>query len=196
MAINYSKEVAKLLPPGPAWSDEDAFIQGVEAECERLDKQIQSLLSNAIPSSVLTLLTQWEKDWGLPDDCFSTLTNVSNRRTMLTAKIKHLFIPSRKTFKLLLAEFGYYRCEIIQNDVFRVGGRVNERVSNLEVVFSYTIRLNSGDIPDDPLFRTNNSSLIGDRLYAQQWLRYITPTAVNCVLKKYFPINLNFFMEA
>jgi uncharacterized protein YmfQ (DUF2313 family) len=65
------------------------FIGGLTPEFERIDELIRLL---AIELNVLTteeLISKWEADFGIPDDCFST-TGLTIEQRILQVQIKHL----------------------------------------------------------------------------------------------------------
>lgn len=100
-----------LLPPGLAWPREaDAtltkLLRALAYEFCRVKDRGQDLLSEIDPRTTLELLEDWERVFGLPDEC-STPTTIAGRRTALHGKMLGFGDPSEAYFVALALSLGY-----------------------------------------------------------------------------------------
>lgn len=90
---DYASALGKLLPPGKAWSHGDGTVLrkvllGLARSFEASDTAALSLLRNAFPATAGSLLTDWEKTLGLPDDCaIGEMTTIAQRRAAVVTKL-------------------------------------------------------------------------------------------------------------
>jgi|GEM_PF-2742733 len=79
-ADDYLALCQNLLPSGPAWPREsDAFVTRLldawAQELARIDARVDALIEEADPRTTSELLDDWEREYGLPDEClFRTTT--------------------------------------------------------------------------------------------------------------------------
>jgi uncharacterized protein YmfQ (DUF2313 family) len=88
---DYKQQALQLLKRGIAWpQDGSAFaslVAGFVAVFARIDARAEDLLRESRLSGVGELLPDWEKDWGLPDDCSQHVTTDEERKRVLRQKV-------------------------------------------------------------------------------------------------------------
>jgi uncharacterized protein YmfQ (DUF2313 family) len=80
-ADDYRALCQNLLPSGPAWSREpDAFttrlLDAWAQELARIDARVDALIEEADPRTTTELLPDWERNYGLPDECLTRTTTL------------------------------------------------------------------------------------------------------------------------
>jgi uncharacterized protein YmfQ (DUF2313 family) len=112
---DYTQALLSLLPYGPAWS-RDPFSILVQA-CTGLagywgfvDGRAADLLEiESDPRATIELITDWERNWGLPDPCLNNPpTDLFTRRAYLVAKMTLVGAQSRQYFIGLAEAAGYH----------------------------------------------------------------------------------------
>lgn len=109
----YRAQLQALLPLGDAWPRRpDAILTRALAawaeELARIDARSERLLSEAMPSDTLELLSDWERVAGLPDDCGAELaTTIEERRANLIIKLTQQGGASLAWFWDLAGRLGY-----------------------------------------------------------------------------------------
>ena len=68
----YREQLHRLLPQGPAWPDEtgttlDLFLDAIAEEMAQIDAAGANLLDDIRPNTTVDLITDWERQVGLPD---------------------------------------------------------------------------------------------------------------------------------
>jgi uncharacterized protein YmfQ (DUF2313 family) len=113
-ADEYAQGLNNLLPTGPAWPrNADAVLQKVVRGLAEIwgdpVEQLAALLLavESDPRSTFALLPDWERAWGLPDECLAEPLEISDRRTALIEKITLLGAQSRAFFIALALRIGY-----------------------------------------------------------------------------------------
>lgn len=89
---DYSRLLFSLLPPGMVWPAEpqsnfQRLLAGLAAECGRLDERIEDLLAEADPRQADALFPEWERSFGLPDECVPDDQSTADRRVTLHARV-------------------------------------------------------------------------------------------------------------
>lgn len=87
---DYKEMIWGLFPQGKAWTREknnalEDFISAISEECVRIDGKSVALHSEADPRTALELLGDWEKDFGLPDECTPLAGTTRGRRAAVMA---------------------------------------------------------------------------------------------------------------
>lgn len=112
-AAEYREQLKALLPPGQAFPRDPGttlhdLLDGMSIELARLDGRASILPQEAIPSSSLELLSDWERVVGLPDKCSGALEEtLQGRRNALLAKLTSTGGQSVGYFIELAASLGY-----------------------------------------------------------------------------------------
>lgn len=110
---DYGDALAKLLPTGQAWPRErsSVLMRVVAGLCKVwgfVDGRAADLLEReADPRSTVELLSDWERNWGLPDPCFAQPLTVADRQIMLVQKMTLLGAQSRAFFVDVMAQVGH-----------------------------------------------------------------------------------------
>ena len=111
---DYVQAFLNLLPTGQAWprSRESTLVQtcdGLNQYWGYVDGRAADLLEReSDPRAALELLPDWERNWALPDPCFSPMPlTVDDRHRILMLKMTLLGTPSRKFFTDWAAFLGY-----------------------------------------------------------------------------------------
>lgn len=110
----YTEALRKLLPRGAAWPDEDEavlskLLSGLAAVFnEPLDRIAALFLDDeSDPRLTRQLLADWEKAFGLPDDCISTPQSIDDRIAALINRMTLAGGQSIPFFIRLAASIGY-----------------------------------------------------------------------------------------
>ncbi|MDX2094371.1 MAG: putative phage tail protein [Alphaproteobacteria bacterium] len=121
----YMQQLIGLLPTGQVWNTEIAsntmkLVSVIASELEYIDSRAQSLLREALPSTTIDLLEDWEKVAGLPDSCSLLADTHSERVEALVSKITRIGGQSRQFFIDLAESLGYH-IEITELTPFMCG---------------------------------------------------------------------------
>lgn len=179
-ADDYYQQLKALMPKGIAWVDDDPVLRSVAQECATLHWRTDRLFIESIPTQTEQNLTEWEKDWGLPDLCF-TDTSISGRRANLVAKVRNNSVPNRAFFLAVLKDLGYPYAALEHPQCLRAGFRAGERVYSEDWHYVVIVKTNAQQVQIKPMragFRA------GERLY--QW----GDDVLTCYLKKLFQAHI------
>jgi uncharacterized protein YmfQ (DUF2313 family) len=117
----------KSLPRGLAWpiraleSRIRKLLYGMAGEYARVDTQVQKLLVESDPRTTTELLSDFEREYGLPGDCGGLGATVQLRRNALVAKITdpggyhpddYIARAAAIGFSITLTEFTPARCGV------------------------------------------------------------------------------------
>lgn len=91
-ATDYKNLLIRLLPTGKAWRVDDGSITSklmaaFGLELSRVDQDMEILLREQDPSKAVTTLSDWESEYGLPDECSVLAGSLAQRRYNLLKKI-------------------------------------------------------------------------------------------------------------
>lgn len=111
----YATAFSNLLPTGIAWPREPSsvlqtVIRGLgQVWGNWVDRRAADLLEQeSDPRLTQELLPEWERAWGLPDDCFFGIgQNIEERRRFLMLKMTLKGDQSRAWFIWVCAQLGY-----------------------------------------------------------------------------------------
>ena len=92
VGVDYRSLLIKLFPRGRAWRiEKDTVtydIMGAFAvELQRVDFAVDRLITEGDPRTTIDNLTEWEHEYGLPDECRGLADNFADRRVALVRKI-------------------------------------------------------------------------------------------------------------
>jgi len=110
---DYAVALSNLLPTGQAWPrDPESVLQrvirGLAQVMGFVDSRAADLLEReSDPRKTIELLPDWEKAWGLPDNCFRSALTIEQRQQMLVFKMTLLGGQSRQFFIDMAAWLGY-----------------------------------------------------------------------------------------
>lgn len=158
---DYEAQLHALLPPGPAWPDDDPFLLGMAPAFARVHERALQLLEEADPRTAVELFLRWERTAGLPDTCAEVSEqDMQRRRADLIAKLQRDGSLSRQFFIDLAAWLGY-AITIDEFVPFRVEMPVEHGLYGDDWLFTW--RANLPLIGEEEPFRAE-SSRVEDRL--------------------------------
>tara|TARA_R110001606_G_scaffold136528_1_gene274101 strand:- start:1468 stop:2064 length:597 start_codon:yes stop_codon:yes gene_type:complete len=83
-----------------------ALLKGISVEFLLIRAKIEDLRKNMFPSLCDTLISNHERDYGIPDDIFSGEGTLEERRNNLLFKVASTGISTEEDFKALASMFG------------------------------------------------------------------------------------------
>lgn len=110
---DYAQALADLLPWGAAWPrDPDSVLMktigGLAQIFGFVDGRVADLIEiEADPRKTIEMLSDWERNFGLPDPCFLTANTIAQRHALLVFKMTFLGAQSRQFFIDMSALLGY-----------------------------------------------------------------------------------------
>ena len=112
----------KLLPRGPIWKGRilNQVINGMAKDAVKTDNDIEILAKNMLPSTCEELLSDYEKMYGLPDDCTIGEQSLIERKEALLSKTRKKEVPTVAWLKSYAKSMGYY-IDIITHKHFICG---------------------------------------------------------------------------
>lgn len=117
-------KVQALMPPGLAWvRDADtiltSFLRALAYSFARVSRRALDLLEEVDPRTTYELLEDWERVYGLPDDC-ATPTTLAGRRAALLAKMNGNLDPSKANLiaRALIVGYDLMIYEYKRDDLF------------------------------------------------------------------------------
>lgn len=198
---DYLHAFLALLPIGEAWPREiDSTLVNVSRGLNEywgfVDNRAADLLEiESDPRKTYELLSDWERNWGLPDPCVQAPQGVEARRRALLTKMTMLGAQSRE-FYIAMAESLGYNITITEYLPYQCGiSRVGDTRSELdnpddptrymwqlgppEIRYYWTVHVNALRLT---YFRTGQSECGVDRLLAIS-----EPEDLICVLERIKP---------
>lgn len=112
-ADDYTQAMIGLAPQGMAWdwqpgSNMHAVLRALAHGYEASDIDAVQLLEGAFPKTSTTLLPEWEKTLGLPDDCaIGEMDTIPKRQSAVLSKLLRTGGMSKPYYISLAAEMGY-----------------------------------------------------------------------------------------
>ena len=106
----YSRLLHSLLPPGPAWNENDRLLSGMAPALAAVHQRADQLLSEINPAQTTELIDRYEKLCGLPDSCTPTddTLTLTQRQGRLDAKINLAGGINAAFYRRQLDALGYY----------------------------------------------------------------------------------------
>jgi uncharacterized protein YmfQ (DUF2313 family) len=110
---DYWEALSNLLPQGQAWprAIESALqkcVRGLAQIWGYVDARAADLLEReSDPRETIELLPDWERNWGLPDPCFTTPQTIGERQRALVRRMTLLGGQSRAWYQEIADEIGY-----------------------------------------------------------------------------------------
>jgi uncharacterized protein YmfQ (DUF2313 family) len=110
---DYWRALSDLLPYGIAWPRWPSSVlmktaRGLTKYWGDVDDRAADLLeTESDPRITVELLPEWERAWGLPDECLTPPTTIAARQAALIKRMTHIGAQSREYFINLAAEIGY-----------------------------------------------------------------------------------------
>ncbi len=181
---NYRDLILKLLPRGRAWTrDSDSwtfkFAWAMGEEFARLDARVRRLLKEIDPRYSDELLPEFEREYGLPDECSVISSDIDQRRRDLIAQITASGGQSAQYFIDIFEEAGT-PITITYSEPLRVGDRAGSRVRSRGYRHIWNV-----NIPSDSFnYFTVGTGVAGDYLVTVS-----NDTNVVCFLNKNKPAH-------
>lgn len=112
-ASAYHSHLAALLPTGLPWPREPAavlqrLLQAWADELARVDARVLDLLNEADPRTTTELLTDWERAYGMPDQCNPAVPTEAQRHAAILARLTDLGIQTPLGYRALALSFDVY----------------------------------------------------------------------------------------
>ena len=110
---DYADAMQALLPLGQAWprANESALMRVVRGLCRiwgDFEMRASTLLEvESDPRSTIELLPDWERNWGLPDPCYTEPQSIAERQLALVMRMTMEGGQSRQFFIDVAAMIGY-----------------------------------------------------------------------------------------
>ena len=104
---DYSGMLHALRPHGPAIEDQDPVLHGLAEEFARVHNRVGDAIRESDPRETDELLIDWERAFGLPDECCSVDADLDTRIALLVARVRGAGTPTAQYFIDLAALFGY-----------------------------------------------------------------------------------------
>lgn len=171
---DYLRQLQALLPPGPAWSRDDAaplthLLGALALELERVDGRAWQILEEADPRTVAELFGDWERVAGLPDSCavaFGGTQTVAQRRAALVGKLTTLGGQSPAYYVGLAAALGYaitvteFHAHTVADDVdYPIYGDAWNFAWQVNAALNTVTEITVESTVDDPLAAWGNALL-------------------------------------
>ena len=176
----YTLLLERLLPRGPAWSNDDRLLAGLAPALARVHQRGDELMAEIDPRSTTELINRYEAITGLPDSCAPPgVVSLAQRRQRLDAKINLAGGINEAFYLAQLAALGYPDASITRfyKSPFRCTSRCNESLYN--VVWRYYWQVN---MPQTT--KTFSMTCASD---CRASLRTWGDTVVECVMQKLCP---------
>lgn len=111
----YTRLLRNLLPPGPAWEDDNAVIEGLAPSFARVHQRASDLMREISPGETVELIDRYEKLCGLPDECIPAgVQTLTQRQRRLAAKVNGFGGINEAFYLRQLADLGYTTITITQ----------------------------------------------------------------------------------
>jgi uncharacterized protein YmfQ (DUF2313 family) len=201
----YAEAFARLLPTGPAWPRERTsvlarLLHGLAGVWGVVDGNAADLLEReSDPRATLDLLPDWERAWGLPDDCVAEPLTIGDRQKALVNKMTSEGGQSRAFFYGVAARLGYtiyiteyapFMCGVSQvGDTRDAHGDYRWQIGPPEIRFWWTVHV--GDVRLT-WFRTGNG---GGQVGVDPHLRIALATDLECLFRRWKPAHTDIVFD-
>jgi uncharacterized protein YmfQ (DUF2313 family) len=144
-ADDYTRQLAALLPPGPAWSTDDNAatlslqLNAWAQEFARVQARAEALIEEADPRGTYELLTDYERIFGLPTVCmYGVEQTLEQRHDALVSQMISVGGQSRAYFIALALAAGF-TITITEFAPFTVDMTVDDPIYGLDWVFAWQV---------------------------------------------------------
>lgn len=110
----YAEALAALLPRGPAWPREldSTLMQLIGGMAEIWGQPVDSRAADLLeresdPRLTVEMLADWERNWGLPDPCYTAPQSIAERQAALVFRMTTLGGQSRQYMIDTAKRIGY-----------------------------------------------------------------------------------------
>jgi len=146
--------ITKLLPNGRAFATKNidastfrTYLSALVPEVERFESTFLQISEEHDINFADSLLDEWEKALGIPDDCFPATGTIEERRLHVIIKLACMNVSTVEDFEALGAKFG------IDVNVISGGGRNG---ISIHISVHYDRRSQRSEIHDDHRIRLPN----------------------------------------
>jgi len=195
---DYAQSFLALLPQGQAWPKHPLSTlvktcEGLTGYWGTVDGRAADLLEReSDPRQTIELLPDWERNWGLPDECLPDATSIAERQKMLVMKMTWLGTQSRAYFEevlewlgftIVIGEFAPFMAGYSQVGDTRPEPQDNFRwyIGPPEMRFCWTVRVGSVALT---WFRSGNSQAGVD-----PHLKIFVPEDLECLIDRWKPAH-------
>lgn len=143
-AGDFTSQLVALLPEGGAWPRDpgsalQALMRGLAAELARIDARAVALTAEADPRITSELISEWERQLGLPDPCAPAAATLDERRAAVVIKLVATGSQSRAFFIDLATRLGY---AVTLDEFFSEGAAIAGGIPYTGTGWAYTWRMN------------------------------------------------------
>jgi len=189
----YLQLLLNLLPHGKAWSRSPdggfyKLFHGQAAELNRVDVRSDKLKREIDTRYTVELLTDHEKDLGLPDDCISQAQSLLQRRQNVHAKFIEEGGLHAQSYIDLASDLGYIIT--IEDLAPAWAGIVCAGDPCGPQINIFSVKINITLSPDDWIYFVSGASQCGDLLVA-----VADTSALQCILNKFKPAHISFYWD-
>jgi uncharacterized protein YmfQ (DUF2313 family) len=111
--VDKIKCIADYLPNGKAWlakrittTNTYKFLKALTYRFQTLDYDLEKLKQELDPATTSDLISEWEREVGIPDECFPVANNLIDRRKNVLLKIAALGVQTDPDFEALALKLG------------------------------------------------------------------------------------------
>jgi len=143
-ADDFYRQLVALLPAGPAWSVEDSadaakLLDAWSQEFARVQSRIDALIEEADPRTTYEMLSDWEREFGLPTDCMAGIDqSLQQRRKALVSQMIGTGGQSRAYFIALAAAAGF-TITITEFKPYTVGMTVADPLYGMDWAYAWQV---------------------------------------------------------
>jgi uncharacterized protein YmfQ (DUF2313 family) len=188
-ADNYLQMLMNLLPRGRAWSRSPdgilyKLMHAFSSEIGRVDTRVNDLSIERDTRLTTELLSDHEKDLGLPDSCTELATTITERRRIANSKLVTDSGLDKQTYIDIAADLGY-EITITEFTPFICGvGECGDEIGDVDNIFYWQVNVYmSPETFESWVYFTCGSSQCGDPLIYVPLLGIL-----ECVLNTYKPV--------
>ena len=168
-----------LMPPGLAWvRDSDTritkFLRGLAYSFARVSRRVRDLLEEVDPRTTYEMLEDWERVYGLPDECAQP-TTLAGRRTALHGKMLGNVDPNKDNIKAIAANLGYVLdiYEYKRDDLFDCESTCEDYLYDAQWMFHWDIAFWPGAV--DAQLYCAIEQIVPNHTYLVNSVRHWTP---------------------
>lgn len=187
---DYAEALSSLLPTGPAWPrDADAalmhLVDGLSQTWGDVDGRAFRLLAQETdPRLTIDMLSDWERAFGLPDDCMGAATTIQERRNRLISRMIQIGGQSRAFFIGVAAALGYTitieEFSPIMGGISR-GGDDSWQAGSPDIRFYWVVH-----VSDTPIWWFRGGVGEGGKDHHAEWAAIFD---LECLIRRYKPAH-------
>lgn len=124
---DYKNQLIALLPVGGIWPSPQVvnnltqLLDALAEELARIDGRIQNLVNEVFPNTTVEMITDWERNTGLPFKCTGALETLQQRRAAILSVLTierslsamyYIELASRLGFDITIDETAAYTWQV------------------------------------------------------------------------------------